>query len=251
MKAIITGASSGLGKDFAKYLNKLGYDLVLVARRKDRLKELKKELKGNVEIYVADLASTFNCIKLYEKYKDENIDILVNNAGFGAFGDFLTTKLETEYDMIDINVKAVHTLTKLFLSDFKKRDSGYILNVASSAAFQPGPLMACYYSTKSYVYNLTCSIYEELRRDKSNVHISVLCPGPVDTEFNDVAGVTFGVKPLTSEYVSKYAIDKMFKNKLVIIPGFIMKLSRFFGRFVPVKTLIKITYNIQKKKQDK
>lgn len=251
MKAIITGASSGIGRDFAKLLSSMDYDLILVARRKDKLKELKKELKGNVEIYVADLASTFNCIKFYEKYKEEKIDILINNAGFGTFGEFTETSLDTEYDMIDVNIKAVHTLTKLFLNDFKNRDSGYILNVASSAAFQPGPLMACYYSTKSYVYNLTCSIYEELRRSNSNVHVSVLCPGPVDTEFNDVAGVNFGVKPLTSEYVANYAIKQMFKNKLVIIPGLKMKLAKTFGKFIPLKLIIRITYNIQKKKLDK
>ena len=248
MKALITGASSGIGRDIARLLHKKGYDLILVARRKDKLKELKEELGDNIEIYSSDLASTFNCMKLYNKFKNEKIDILVNNAGFGVFGNFDSTNIDLEMDMIDVNIKAVHVLTKQFLKDFKKRDSGYILNVASSAAFQPGPLMAAYYSTKSYVYNLSCSIYEELRRDKSNVHISVLCPGPVDTEFNDVAGVRFGVKSLSSEYVANYAIRKMLKNKLIIIPGFTMKLSKFFGRFVSTKFIIRIIYNIQKKK---
>ena len=174
MKALVTGASSGLGADFARQLDEMGYDLILVARRKDKLKKIASELKGNVEIISTDLSSTFNCMRLYNKLKNENIDVIINNAGFGVFGKFEETKLEREMDMIDTNIKSVHLLTKLFLKEFKKRDSGYILNVASSAAFQPGPLMASYYATKSYVYNLTCAIYEELRRDNSNVHISVL-----------------------------------------------------------------------------
>ncbi len=248
MKALITGASSGIGRDMAIILDKLGYDLILVARRKDRLVELQKQLTNIVEIYTYDLSSTFNCVKLYNKVKKEDIEILVNNAGFGVFGDFTSTNMDKELDMIDTNIKAVHVLTKLFLGKFKEKDRGYILNVASSAAFQPGPLMASYYASKSYVYYLSCALYEELRREESNVHISVLCPGPVDTEFNDVAGVTFGVKPLTSKYVANYAIKKMFKNKLVIIPGTGLKLAKFFGRFAPLKLLLKIIYNVQKKK---
>ena len=130
----------------------------------------------------------------------------------------------------------------------KKKNSGYILNVASSAAFEPGPLMATYYSTKAYVLRLTTSIYEELRREKSNVVVSCLCPGPVDTNFNNVAGVKFSIKPLTSKYVSEIAIKKMFKKKLIIIPGFKMKLAVFFSRFVSTKRLAKMVYKIQKKK---
>ena len=248
MKALITGASSGLGADFARILSNKGYDLILVARRKDKLKQLKEELNTNVDIICTDLSSSFNCSRLYNKLKNEDIDILINNAGFGVFGSFETIKLEKELDLIDINVKAVHILTKLFLTEFKKKGKGYILNVASSAAFQPGPLMATYYASKSYVYNLTCALYEELRRDDSDVKVSVLCPGPVNTEFNTVAGVEFGMKSLESYDVAKYAIDKMFKNKLVIIPGFQIKAAKFLGRFLPLKLLLKITYNIQKKK---
>ena len=250
MKAIITGASSGIGRDFALKLDRMGYELILVARRKDRLVNLQKELKNKSEILTYDLSSTFNCMKLFDKVKKEKIDVLINNAGFGVFGKFDETNIDKELDMIDTNVKAVHVLTKLFLKKFKEENHGYILNVASSAAFQPGPLMASYYASKSYVYNLTCAIYEELRRDKSNVHVSVLCPGPVDTEFNDVAGVRFGVKPLTSDYVASYAIKQMFKNKLIIIPGFGIKMTKFFGRLVPTKFIIKLIYNIQKKKVD-
>ena len=248
MKAIITGASSGLGKEFAIQLSKLGYDLVLVARRKDKLKEIKQQLETNVEIVCLDLSFPTNCIKLYKKYKKENIDLFINNAGFGVFGEFDETPLDKELEMIDTNIIAVHTLTKLFLQKFKKDNSGHILNVASSAAFQPGPLMSSYYASKAYVYNLSAAIYEELRKDNSNVRISVLCPGPVNTEFNDVAGVKFGVKALESNDVVQYTIKMMQKGKLRIIPGFSMRLLIFLEKFVPYKLLLKITYKIQKKK---
>lgn len=248
MKALITGASSGIGRDMARYLSNKGYDLILVARSKDRLNKLKEELNTNVEVIQLDLGSVDNCNKLYEKVKNESIDILINNAGFGDIGAFRKTDINKELNMIDLNIKAYHVLTKLFLSDFVKRDSGYILNVASSAAFQPGPLMATYYSTKSYVYNLTLAIYEELRHMKSHVHISCLCPGPVNTNFNNVANCEFKVKALSSEYVAKYGIDKMLKNKLIIIPGFGMKMSYIFGKIAPIKLKLKIIYNIQHRK---
>lgn len=248
MKAIVTGASSGIGRDMARILSNMGYDLILVARSTDKLNELKNILKTNVEIYSLDLSNIDNCKKLYEKVKDQDIDILINNAGFGAIGSFRKLPLEKELSMIDLNVKALHVLTKLFLIDFIKKDKGYILNVASSAAFQPGPLMATYYSTKSYVYNLTLAIYEELRKMNSNVHISCLCPGPVDTNFNNVANCEFKVKSLPSDYVAHYAIKKMFKNKLLIIPGNNIKLLYMFGRFLPNKLKLKITYNIQYRK---
>ena len=248
MKALITGASSGIGRDMARYLSSKGYELILVARSKDKLNELKEELNANIEIIDYDLSNVDNCKKLYEKVKKDNIDILINNAGFGDIGSFRKTDMNKELNMIDLNIKAVHILTKLFLNDFVKRNSGYILNVASSAAFQPGPLMATYYSTKSYVYNLTLAIYEELRHMKSNVHISCLCPGPVDTNFNNVANCEFKVKSLSSPYVAKYGIDKMFKNKLVIIPGFKIKMLYIFGRIIPTKLKLKATYNIQYRK---
>lgn len=248
MKALITGASSGMGRDMARILSDMGYDLILVARRKGKLEKLAKTLNTNIEIIDMDISTTFNCMKLYNKVKKEDIDILINNAGFGLAGDFVDTKLEKELDMIDLNVKSVHTLTKLFLKDFKKKDKGYILNVASSAAFQPGPLMATYYATKVYVFNLTMALYEELRREKSNVYVGCLCPGPVNTEFNKVAKVEFSIKGLDSYKVSKYAIKKMFKKKLVIIPGRLMKITYYLVKLVPRKLKLRITYNIQRRK---
>ena len=248
MKALVTGASSGIGRDIAKYLASLGHELILVGRNKEKLESLQKELKVKSTIVIVDLADSTKVKELYILAKNFDIDILVNNAGFGTFGEFSETDLNKELEMINTNITAVHLLTKLFLRDMKKKDNGYILNVASSAAFGPGPLMATYYATKAYVNNLTEAIHEELRRSNSNVHIASLCPGPVDTNFNNVAGVSFSVKPLSSEMVSKYAIDSLFKGKVVIVPGVLMKLTLFIRRFASRSLMRKITYNIQKKK---
>jgi len=249
MKALITGASSGIGLDFAKYLSNLGYDLILVARRKKRLENLKKKLKTDVKIVSIDLSDEKNCIELHKQVSKEKIDILINNAGFGDFGKFNETDTTKELNMINLNIKAVHILTKLFLDDMIKNDKGYILNVASAASFSPGPLMATYYSTKSYVLRLTESINAELQHSKSNVKISVLCPGPVETEFNDVANVNFSIKPLKSDYVARYAINKMFKGNLIIVPGILMKFMRLFSKILPDKFLAKIVYNNQTRKK--
>ena len=247
MIALITGASSGLGADFAKELSKEGYDLILVARSKEKLEKIAKELKSNVEIEVMDLSVKENVYKLYSKYKGK-VDLLINNAGFGAFGKFVDSDLDNELNMIDLNIVTYHVLTKLFLQDFVKKDKGQILNVASSAAFEPGPLMSTYYATKSYVYNLSMGIYEELRRNKSNVKINILCPGPVDTGFNERAHVKFGVKSLKSKDVVKYTLKCMKKNKLIIIPGFTIKLGVFANRLFSRKLIVKCTYKIQKSK---
>lgn len=248
MKALITGASSGIGLDMARYLATLGYDLILVARDKERLQKLQEELSVEVKIIIADLSDMNKVKEVYVLTKNDNIDILINNAGFGDCGLFDETDLNKELNMIDLNIKAVHMLTKLFLKDMKKRDSGHILNVSSSSAYMPGPLMATYYSTKAYVLRLTTSIYEELRRKKSKVRVSCLCPGPVATNFNKVANVKFAVKPLSSEFVAKYAIDQSLNGKLIIIPGFKMKCACFFSRFLSNKFLARITYRIQKRK---
>ena len=249
MKALITGASSGIGRDMAKILSNMGYDLILVARRKNRLEELKEVLHTNVTIIPLDISSTYNCAKLYEKVKNEDIEIVINNAGFGLYGEFTKTKIDNELDMIDLNIKATHVLTKLFLNDFKKKDRGYILNVASMASFMPGPMMATYYASKAYVRSLTEAIDYEIKQDNSNVYVGVLCPGPVKTEFNKVANVKFSINGLNSMDVAEYAITKMFKRKTVIIPGILMKFNRFLLRFVSDKTLAKMAYNTQTKRK--
>lgn len=248
MKALITGASSGIGRDMARYLATKNIDLILVARRKENLEILKKELNVSTKIIVLDLSKEENVYNLYTKCKSENIDILINNAGFGLFGDFKDTDLDTELKMIDVNIKAPHILTKLFLNDFIKKDSGYILNVCSSAGFMAGPYLNTYYATKNYLTKLTMAINEELRQLKSHVKISALCPGPTKTEFNKVANGIFSIKEASSEYVAKYGIDKMFKGKMLIIPTTKMKLGIFGIRLIPYRLQLIITSYIQHKK---
>ena len=255
MKAMITGASSGFGWDMAHILSDMGYDIIAVARRRELLEKLKSELSTNVEIVVCDVTDRNSCEELAKRAGEA--DILINNAGFGVFGNFAETDLDKELDMIDTNVKALHMLTKMFVKEFKKKNSGRIMNVASLASFFPGPLFAAYYATKSYVLRLTQSICEELRREKSNVKVCVLCPGPAHTGFADVAKVNFGTGNegtiaskvvLTSREVSAYAIKQMFKDKEVIVPGFIMKCAVFARHFLPDKLLAKAVYTVQSKK---
>lgn len=246
MKALITGASSGIGKDMAKELSKRGYDLILVARDLDKLNEVKEELKTNIEVVSMDISIVDNCKKLHEEHKD--IDILINNAGFGDCGYFSKTNLEKEIAMINTNIVAYHTLTKLYLQDMKEKNKGTILNVASIAGFMPGPLMATYYATKNYVVRLSEAIREELRREKSKVQISILCPGPVDTNFNKVADVEFALKGLSSEYVAKYAIEKMLRGKFYIVPGWKIKLAKIGCKIAPTNLVAKISYNMQRRK---
>ena len=246
MKALITGASSGMGRDMAKILSQKGYDLILVARDEKRLEEVKKQLKTEARIVAMDISKEENCKKLYEENKD--IDILINNAGFGDCGHFEETSLDKDIQMIHTNIIAYHILTKLYLKEMIKKDSGKILNVASIAGFMPGPLMTTYYSTKNYVVRFSESIREELRRKKSKVQISILCPGPVDTNFNKVADVEFALKGLSSEYVAKYAINKFLKGKFYIVPGWKIKLARFGAKLAPASFVAKISYNMQKRK---
>ena len=248
MKALITGASTGFGRDFAIKLSKEGYDIVAVARSKEKLEELKKEIDTNLEIEVMDLSDKKNAYKLHEKYSGQ-IDLLVNNAGFGECGRFDKTDLDIELNMIDLNIISLHILTKLFYTEFVEKDKGQILNVASIAAFQPGPLMETYYASKAYVYNLTMALYEENRRNKGNVKISVLCPGPAETGFFSRANVKFAIKPVSSDYVTDYALKKLKKNKLLIIPGFIPKATVWANRFLLTrKGSMKVVYSITKRK---
>ena len=246
MKALITGASSGIGRDMAKILSKKGYDLVLVARDEEKLQEVKKEIETNSQIISMDLSVEKNCKKLYEQVKD--VDLLINNAGFGDCGHFEETSLDKDIQMIHTNIIAYHILTKLYLKDMKQKDKGQILNVASIAGFMPGPLMATYYATKAYVVRLSEAIREELKKEKSNVKISILCPGPVDTNFNNVADVEFSIKGLSSKYVAKYAVKKLEKNKFYIVPGFSIKCAKIGAKIAPTGLVSKISYKMQKRK---
>lgn len=247
MRALITGASSGIGRDIAKELARRGYDIVIVARSEDKLNELKNQINNvQVEVIPMDISNLDNCKELYNKVG--YVEILVNNAGFGLFGKFNTTDIDREMEMVDLNVKSLHYLTKLFLKDMVEKDKGYILNVASIAGHLPGPFMSTYYATKHYVFNLSESINEELKKDKSHVRVGTLNPGPVETNFNKVANVKFNLSSLTSEYVAKYTVDRMLKGKTDITPGFGVRCTRFFAKVVPDTLMAKIVYNTQKKR---
>lgn len=248
MKALVTGASSGIGKEMAKYLSSKGYDLILVSRDEKRLENLQSELKTNSKVIAMDLSKQENVLSLCDQIKDENIDILINDAGFGAFGNFYETNLENEINMIETNITALHILTKFCLKNMRNKNYGYILNVSSIASFEPGPLMATYYATKAYVTSLSRAISKELQKEKSKVQVSVLCPGPVNTNFNNVAGVKFSIKPISSEYVAKYAIDKLLKGKRTIIPGKVSKCLHLMAKIAPSNLAMEVAYYNQKKK---
>ena len=248
MKALISGATSGIGRDMAMILSHMGYDLVIASRDTKKMQQVQKKLPTAVEIITVDLSCAKDCYKLYDMVTEQDIEILINNAGFGAFGKFWEIALEKELNMIDLNIKAVHILTKLFVKYFKERNKGYLLNVASSAAFLPGPLMATYYATKAYVLRLTEAIKKELEKEGSDVKISVLCPGPVDTAFHERANVAFRLKGMKSKTVAKYAIKKMLEGQMIIIPGLTMKLAYMGERFLPKKALLCCVYHFQNKK---
>lgn len=289
MWALVTGASSGIGRDMSRYLYSLGYNLIIVARDLEKLEKLKTELEKNenteknstsvsaqqhnnnneknnnnykkiendevnqkkqeIIIITKDLSIKENCLEIYEQTKNIQIDLLVNNAGFGVFGEFSKTDLEKEINLINTNITALHILTKLYLKDMIKRNSGHILNVASIAGMEPGPLMAAYYASKAYVIRLSRAINKELKKEKSKVKISILCPGPVDTNFNNVANVVFKAPSMPSEKVAKYGIDKALKGKLIVIPGVLNKSVRFFSKVVPDCILEEVAFHIQRRKR--
>lgn len=249
MTALVTGASSGIGREIARRLGKMGIRLVISGRNRERLEELRNEIgKKRVKIITADIAVKEECFRLYEEASKYDIDILVNNAGFGLYGKFLDTSLDRELEMLDVNIRAVHILTKLFLKDFAAKDKGYILNVASAAGFLPGPLMATYYSTKNYVVRLTEAVHEELRSAGSHVYIGAFCPGPVDTNFNKTAGVRFALKGISDDYAAAYAVKGMFERRPLIIPTVTMKAGIIGSRLVPDTLLTMITRHMQSKK---
>lgn len=253
MKVLITGASSGIGKDIAREFAKREYNLVLVARNEEELKKLKQELeeknKIKVQILATDLSKVENCKEIHKKVR--NVDILINNAGFGDCGNFSKTSLEKEISMINTNIVAYHTLMKLYLIDMKEKGIGKILNVASIAGFMPGPLMSTYYATKAYIVRISEGIREELKKEKSKIQISILCPGPVNTNFNKVANVKFHLREASSKKVANYAVKKLLKGKFYIIPGLDVKLARLGAKLVPANWITKVTYMVQKRKLER
>ena len=254
MLALVTGASSGIGRDIARELAKRKYDVIIVARNEKALQELKEELekeyKVKAYVKIVDLSNKENCIKLYEEVKAEfeNIDVLINNAGLGTCGRFTDTSLEKEQQIIDTNITALHILMKLFLKDMCKNNKGYIMNVASIAGFMPGPLMATYYASKAYVVRLTQAVQKELKFQKSNVKVSVLCPGPVKTNFQKVADVKFNSPEAESSVVARKAVEKMFKGRKVIFSSWYIGIVRFFAKILPDSFMAFCCYFVQKRK---
>lgn len=247
--AVVTGASSGIGAEFAKFLSGMGYDLILVARREDKLVSLSKKLKTDSVIIRCDLSDKDEVFELYEEISRYNIHVFINNAGFGDCGYFPSTELDKDIDMIAVNVTAVHILTKLMIKYFDNKGGGYLLNVASSAGLFPaGPYMATYYATKSYVVSLTRAIAYELEENESKVYIGALCPGPVNTEFNSVANVSFDLKGISPKACARYALKQMKKRKVIIVPTVGMKTLAYGSKVIPTKTVVAGTASQQKKK---
>ena len=240
--ALVTGGSGGIGLELAKVLARNGFDIALVARSRDTLEAAAGQLEGQhdvkVHVFAADLRRPEAPEAISNFLSNENvpIEVLVNNAGFGLGGEFADTDLDRELEMIQVNISALTHLTKLFLTPMIKRKSGRILNLASTAAFQPGPLQAVYYASKAYVLSFSEALAEELR--DTGVTVTALCPGPTRTDFASTAGVSnsrlftlFGVAQ--ADDVAEFGFQAMMAGKRVAIPGFRNKLVAQANRFSP------------------
>jgi len=254
--ALITGASSGIGYELAKVHASKGDNLVLVARRKDKLEALKTELEKthNITVMVIekDLSITDAAQEVYNETSALNItiDYLINNAGFGDYGKYHESNWDKQAMMIQLNVTALTQLCKLYLNDMIERESGKIMNVASTAAFQSGPLMSIYYATKSFVLHFSEAIANEVK-DKG-ITVTALCPGATESEFVDVADLGEsklfkGKKLPTSKAVAEYGYKAMMKGKVVAIHGFMNKVMATSVRFTPRALVVKVTRMIQDK----
>ena len=247
--AVITGASSGIGAEFARQLSARGYNLLLVARRADRLEKLSDQLTTVCEIMTADLSKKSECLRLVKALDDRRVDLFINNAGFGDCGPFLQTDLDKDLDMLAVNIRAVHILTKKIGQKLYKQGFGALLNVGSCAGLMPaGPYMATYYATKSYVVSLTSALAQELREAHSPVYAGCLCPGPVDTEFNDRAGVVFALKGITPEFCVQEAMHGMMHRRTIIVPSAFMRACTTAQKLLPASLLMPIVARQQKKK---
>jgi uncharacterized protein len=240
---LITGASGGIGLDLARLFAKDGYDLILTARSREKLAQIKEEFEKTfstrVFLIVMDLAKPGAAAQLFEEMNRQQLsaDILVNNAGFGTYGPFAQSDLNRELEMIQLNIGALTHLTRLVLPGMLRKKKGRILNVASTAAFQPGPLMAVYYATKAYVLSFTDAISAEL--EKTGIVVSSLCPGPTKTDFQKTAGLNLGMNlfraagVMSSGAVAETGYRKFMQGKRVIIPGIPNKITPLGARFLP------------------
>jgi short-subunit dehydrogenase len=244
---LITGASAGLGAEFARQCAKRGEELVLVARRRDRLEALAAEV-GRAHVIVVDLAAPGAAGKLIKAVEAQGLAVstLINNAGFGVTGRFAELPLARQRGMIDLNVAALIELTHLVLPGMRARREGGILNVASTAAFQPGPGFAVYFATKAFVLSFTEALHQELKR--TGVKVSALCPGPTRTEFGEVAGVTsaaFDKFAADAPTVVAAGLKGLDRNKAVVIPGLSNKLTAQSGRIIPRAAMRRIVASIK------
>ena len=250
--AVVTGGASGIGLEFVKLLISDNYKVFVVDNSKKNLSELSSKLKlKDIESIHQDLSKTDSPEKLYKILKKENIDVLINNAGFGTFGKFYKTDWKKEKDMINLHVLNTTYLTKLFLQDMIKKNEGKILNIASVAAFQPGPLMSLYYATKAYILHFTEAISNEVK-DK-NISISVLCPGQTKTNFQkNVSSKRNKINFNTASpvKVAKYGYESLKKNVTISVPGFWNNLIVFLVRILPRSTSTSIVRYIQEKNRD-
>ena len=233
---LVTGASAGLGAEFARQCAARGDELVLVARRRDRLEALAGDLGGKAHVVVADLAQAGAAGRLLEEVEGRAlaVETLINNAGFGLIGRFADQPPERQRGMIDLNVAALTELARLALPAMIERRRGFILNVASTAAFQPGPGFAVYFATKAYVLSFSEALHQELKG--TGVHICALCPGPTATEFGEVAGVAsqrFEKFAADAQSVVRAGLDGLARNKAVIVPGLTNKLTAQSARVIP------------------
>jgi short-subunit dehydrogenase len=254
--ALITGASNGIGLELAKIHASKGGDLVLVARNKTKLDELKSELEHQYKVRVytigKDLSTDNSAQEVYEETTMQKIqiDYLINNAGFGDFGMFIETDWKKELQMINLNIKTLTQFTKLYLQVMAKRSSGKIMNVASTAAFQSGPTMAVYYATKAYVLSFSEAINNEVS-DKG-ITVTTLCPGATESGFQEAAAMeesalVKGRKLPTSKEVAEYGYASMMKGKTVAIHGMMNKIMANSVRFLPRSIVVKVTRKIQDK----
>lgn len=243
--AIITGASSGIGYEITKILKDEDVELLLIAQNEEKLVNISKEIKGS-SILALDLSKEESCKIIRDKIKDREIKYLINNAGFGDYGLFKNCDMDYQNKMIDLNIKALTNLSRIFLDYRVKNEKAYLLNVASIASFMPGPLMSTYYATKSYVYSFTKAIRFENRDDK-NIVISCLAPGPTRTNFVKASSLEFetlfnGFFGMNPETVARIAIEGLKKEKSLIIPGFFNKISVIGSKFLPACVIEYLTY---------
>ncbi|MCC5942522.1 MAG: SDR family oxidoreductase [Balneolaceae bacterium] len=255
--AVITGASSGIGLELARVFAREGYNLLITARRRDRLSELKQELENrhNITVHIidVDLSEPDAPGKLF-KFAVENklpVSVLVNNAGIGDYGFFKDADWNRLSAIIDLNIKSLTHLTHLFIPELLKHEEAYIMNVASTAAFQPGPLMSIYYASKHYVLAFSEAIANEL--SDSGIKVSALCPGPTESEFQDVANMKksklFDRFPVaTSQEVAEYGYKSLIKGKRVAIYGLTNKIAPKFISLVPRCWVTAAVRKIQERK---